>query len=141
MMAFQADLQKMQAMVTDTLEFMRGLGGHAAPQPTDLMALLESLQADNQAMGRRVQIEGGCKTPVLAVPGLLKRCLGNLIDKAVLYGEEAWVQVDDAPAQTTVFVRDRGPGMAGSERARVFEPVHRLEPALVLPRTFPPKAA
>lgn len=177
---FEADLQEMQAMVTDTLEFMRGLGGHAAPQPTDLMALLESLQADNQAMGRRVQIEGGCKTPVLAVPGLLKRCLGNLIDNAVLYGEEAWVQVDDAPAQTTVFVRDRGPGMAESELARVFEPFHRLEAsrnratggtglglsiarniaqthggditlrnrseggleaALVLPRTFPPKAA
>jgi signal transduction histidine kinase len=117
----------MQAMVTDTLEFMRGLGGHAALQPVDLMALLESLQADNQAMGRAMSIEGQCTAPVMAVPGLLKRCLGNLIDNAVLHGERATVVVDDSVLQTVLLVRDAGPGIPEAELSRVFEPFHRLE--------------
>jgi signal transduction histidine kinase len=124
---FEADLQEMQAMVTDTLEFMRGLGGHAALQPVDLMALLESLQADNQAMGRAMSIEGACTAPVMAVPGLLKRCLGNLIDNAVLHGERATVVVDDSALQTVLLVRDAGPGIPEAELGRVFEPFHRLE--------------
>ena len=49
---FEGDLEEMEAMVTHTLEFMRGLGGNEARQDVDVMALLESLQSDDEAMGR-----------------------------------------------------------------------------------------
>ena len=65
--------------------------------------------------------------PVMAVPGLLKRCLGNLIDNAVLHGERATVVVDDSALQTVLLVRDAGPGIPEAELGRVFEPFHRLE--------------
>jgi signal transduction histidine kinase len=124
---FESDLKEMEAMVTATLEFMRGLGGNEARQPVDLMALLQSLQADNAAMGRSVVVQGRTDAPVVGVPSLLKRGLGNLIDNAVLYGRRATVQVQDGGETLTLTIADDGPGMPEAELERVFEPFYRLE--------------
>jgi signal transduction histidine kinase len=125
---FEADLKEMEAMVTHTLEFMRGLGGNEPRQPVDVMALLESLQSDNEAMGRTMRVEGQASAPYVAVVSLLKRCLGNLIDNAALYGGgRMTVQVDDTLQVLTLRVLDEGPGLPESELEKVFEPFYRLE--------------
>ncbi len=124
---FEADLKEMEAMVTHTLEFMRGLGGQEARQDVDVMALLESLQSDNEAMGRQVTVQGQAQAPYPARVSLLKRCLANLIDNAVLYGERAVVQVEDTRGGLTLRVLDEGPGIAPAELEKVFEPFYRLE--------------
>ena len=61
---FEADLLEMEAMVTQTLEFMRGLSHREPAQLVDIMGLLESLQADNEAMGRTVTIDGRVTRPL-----------------------------------------------------------------------------
>lgn len=124
---FEADLKEMEGMVTHTLEFMRGLGGNEPRQAVDVMALLESLQSDNEAMGRSVRIEGRAHQPFVAVASLLKRCLVNLIDNAVLYGGQATVIVEDTALSLTLRVLDDGPGIAQAELEKVFEPFYRLE--------------
>ena len=124
---FESDLKEMEAMVTHTLEFMRGMGGQEARQDVDVMALLESLQSDNEAMGRRVIVEGQASAPYPARVSLLKRCLANLIDNAVLYGERATVQVEDSPRCLTLRILDDGPGIPLPELEKVFEPFYRLE--------------
>ncbi len=124
---FEGDLKEMETMVTHTLEFMRGMGGQEAPREVDVAALLESLQSDNEAMGRSVQIEG---RPLAAYPArvsLLKRCLANLIDNAVLYGEHAVVRVDDSHVSLALHVLDDGPGIPEEQLEKVFEPFYRLE--------------
>jgi signal transduction histidine kinase len=124
---FEADLVEMQAMVTDTLEFMRGLGGGEPRQPVDMLALLESLRSDNEAMGRTVRIEGRPLAPFAGVPSLLKRCLANLVENAVLYGGAATVRIEDGPGQLTLRVLDEGPGIPPDQLEAVFEPFYRLE--------------
>lgn len=124
---FEADLKEMEIMVTHTLEFMRGLGGNEPRQAVDVNALLESLQADNEAMGRPVRIEGSAHQPFVGVASLLKRCLVNLIDNAVLYGGQATVIVEDTAQRLTLRVLDDGPGIAQAELEKVFEPFYRLE--------------
>jgi signal transduction histidine kinase len=124
---FERDLKDMEAMVSHTLEFMRGLGGNEQRQPVDVTALLQSLQADNEVMGRQVRIEGHANEPLVAVPSLLKRCLANLVDNAVAYGERATVRVEDTPDALTLRVLDEGPGIAPAELEKVFEPFYRLE--------------
>lgn len=124
---FEADLAEMQAMVQDTLDFMRGVGGGEPRQAVDIAALLESLQSDQQALGRTMTIDGAPAAPIAAVPSLLKRCLANLIDNAVLYGGRARVLVGDTPSCLTLEVQDDGPGIAPGELEKVFEPFHRLE--------------
>jgi len=124
---FESDLKEMETMVTHTLDFMRGLGGNEARTPVDMAALLATLQADNQAMGRQVQVQGHASQPVLGVAHLLKRALGNLVDNAVLYGGQATVSVQESAGLLTLHIQDAGPGMPSEELERVFDPFYRLE--------------
>lgn len=124
---FEADLKEMESMVTHTLEFMRGMGNQEPRQDIDIAALLDSLQSDNEAMGRPVRIEGAAHAPYPARVSLLRRCLANLVDNAVLYGERATIQVEDTPACLTIRVLDDGPGIPPAELENVFEPFYRLE--------------
>src|SRR5215208_1170575 len=106
---------------------MRGLGGNEAPHSVDVMALLESLQSDNEAMGRTMRVEGQASGPYLAVVSLLRRCLANLTDNAALYGGSVTVKVEDSARMLTLRVQDEGPGLPESELKKVFEPFYRLE--------------
>ncbi len=124
---FEADLTEMQSMVQDALDFMRGVGGGEPRQAVDVAALLDSLRTDQQALGRTMTIEGAPAAPIIAVPSLLKRCLANLIDNAMLYGGRATVKVEDAPSMLVLHVLDDGPGIAPAELEKVFEPFYRLE--------------
>ncbi len=124
---FEADLKEMESMVTHTLEFMRGLGGNEPRQAVDVMALLESLQSDNEAMGRSMAIEGRASAPYPAVVSLLKRCLANLVDNGVLYGKRVTARVEDTPQGLKLHFLDEGPGIPEPELEKVFEPFYRLE--------------
>jgi signal transduction histidine kinase len=124
---FEADLREMETMVKQTLDFMRGLGGHEAPQAVDVIALLEALQSDQEALGHAMKIEGHTIAPFVGVASLLKRALGNLLDNAFAFGTQATVRVDDSAAQLVLHIADNGPGIPNAELERVFEPFHRLE--------------
>ena len=123
---FEKDLLEMEAMVAQTLDFMRGLG-HEAQQPVDLMALVARLRADQLEMGRTLTVTGQVATPISGMPLMLRRCLGNLLDNAALHGMAAHVTLTDGRDQVTIGIRDDGPGIAEPELERVFEPFYRLE--------------
>lgn len=124
---FEKDLHEMEAMVTEALSALRGLDNPATSQPVDLMALLESLQADQQEMGREVSLNGQVGAPLSGDPARLRRALGNLVDNAVLYGQRAHISVSDTPQAVTVRVRDEGPGIPPELQERVFDPFYRVE--------------
>jgi signal transduction histidine kinase len=123
----EADLGEMQTMVQQTLDFMRGLKHGEPPAPVDVDALLAGLQADQAALGRTLAIEGRTRGPWTGSASLLRRCLGNLVDNAALYGGGATVRIEDTPMQLSLHVLDQGPGIPEAELERVFEPFYRLE--------------
>jgi len=124
---FAADLEEMESMVAGTLDFLRGLESSEAVKPVDVMALLESLQADMVEMGSRITINGAALRPYLAKPAALKRCLTNLLDNAIKYGKSAAIHVDDNEDRLEIRIEDEGPGVPETELERVFEPFYRLE--------------
>jgi signal transduction histidine kinase len=124
---FANDLQEMEAMVGAALDFMRGLDHQEPVRPVDVMALLESLQADAREIGGDVRIEGTVRAPYHGHAQALKRCLSNLIDNAVKYGKSATISVEDSAGQLRICVRDEGPGIPEAELERVFDPFYRLE--------------
>lgn len=124
---FQADLDDMQRMAQASLDFLRG-GENAEPMaPVDLNALLESVQEDAEDTGHEVSITGTARRPLWCQPLALKRCLTNLVDNALNYGQRAEITVADAPERLTLIVRDQGPGIPEAELDKVFEPFYRLE--------------
>jgi signal transduction histidine kinase len=124
---FIQDLDEMESMVGATLDFLRGLENGEVIKPVDIMALLESLQADLLETGGEVRIEGKSVVPYPGRPQALKRCLGNLLDNAVNYGKSAVVIVDDDTSRLEIRVQDQGPGLPQAELEKVFEPFYRTE--------------
>jgi signal transduction histidine kinase len=117
----------MESMVGATLDFLRGLENGEPVKPVDVMALLESLQADLRETGGKVEIEGAAVAPYPGWPQALKRCLGNLLENAVKYGKFAKVVVNDGDARMQITIQDEGPGLAPADLEKVFEPFYRVE--------------
>jgi signal transduction histidine kinase len=124
---FVRDLEEMESMVTQTLEFMRDTSTGEPVQRVHLTALLESLQADFQDAGKPFEIEGGVAQPYPGRPLALRRCVANLVENAIRYGERAAISVADGAREVTIRIRDRGPGIPEPELERVFEPFFRGE--------------
>jgi signal transduction histidine kinase len=124
---FARDLEEMESMVRQTLEFMRDASDSEPLQPVDVMALLESLRADCQDAGNRVDIEGHIARPYAARPLALRRCLTNLVDNAIRYGTRATILAEDRASEIRIRILDEGPGMREEELERAFEPFYRGE--------------
>jgi len=124
---FEKDLQEMESMVTQTLEFMRDANAVEALQRVDVMALLESLQSNYEESGGSVQIEGIATRAFLARPLALRRCVTNLLDNAIRYGRRATIKLEDDVDALTIRILDEGPGMTEHELEQAFEPFFRGE--------------
>lgn len=124
---FVKDLNDMESMVTQSLDFMRDASTAEAVQRVDLMALLESLQTDYQDTGGEVDIDGRIVQPWRGRPQALRRCLTNLLDNAIRYGIRARVILEDGAEQISIRVCDDGPGIPQAQLEKAFEPFFRGE--------------
>jgi signal transduction histidine kinase len=122
-----ADIDDMQSMVESTLDYLRGQRENEPLQLIDMEALMQSLVANEQALGHPVTLEGAVTAPYPGRLSALKRALGNLIDNAVKYGQSAHIVIEDNAAELRLTVRDRGPGIPENDLPRVVEPYVRLE--------------
>ncbi|MES9856275.1 MAG: ATP-binding protein [Sedimenticola sp.] len=124
---FSGDLDAMEEMVRATLDFMRGTENSEKPALVDITALLESMKSDMEEMGWRVSLESVTAAPYNARPLALKRCLGNLIENAARYGDEAIIRVDDSDNQLIITIADHGVGVSEEELKNLFKPFYRGE--------------
>jgi signal transduction histidine kinase len=122
-----ADIDLMQSMVESTLDYLRGLRANEPVQAIDVPALLASLTADEQALGRAVTLGEVQAAPYPGRLSALKRAIANLVDNAVKYGREAELSIIDGPEDLHILVDDRGPGIPEADLARVIEPYVRLD--------------
>jgi signal transduction histidine kinase len=122
----EADLDEMSKMIRGALGVFRGLNDEEAAAPIDINALLLSLRDEYIEVGGVITLTGTANAPYQGKPLALKRCLGNLINNAIQYGNEANVSVEDGDA-LIIRIRDRGPGVPPESLEQVFEPFFRLE--------------
>lgn len=123
---FNKDLDEMESMVQGTLSLLKGLGDDEPFESTNINALLATLSAEFSEMSAPITVTGSAQAPIQAQPNALKRCLTNLIDNAIKFGNRADIVVEDG-ADLVIRVRDSGPGVPEEEIERVFEPFYRLE--------------
>jgi signal transduction histidine kinase len=121
------DLSAMQAMVREGLELARSTDTTESMQRLDLDSLLDSVSCDATDAGQPVEVRGSSGMSLMGRPMALRRCLVNLIDNAVKYGQQARVLVEGGKGTARIRIRDAGPGIPEQELARVFDPFYRVE--------------
>jgi len=121
------DLSAMQQMVREGLDLARSMDATETMQRVDLDALLDSVCADAIDAGQEVELKGRAAMDLMGRPMDIRRCLVNLIDNAVKYGQRAQVSVERSAGSARVRIRDYGPGIPPDQLAQVFEPFYRLE--------------
>lgn len=125
----EGDLEEMESMVNEALDFVRGADQYEPRSSIDLAALIESLQDDFDPSGDRIESELADAPPYTGRPLALKRCLSNLIENALKYGERLRITMSREPDRLVVRFRDDGPGLPEELLERVFEPFFRGEPS------------
>jgi len=58
---------------------------------------------------------------------LIKRCLNNLIDNAIKYGDKVKVELSKSTNNLFIKIEDNGPGIPKSEYENVFKPFYKID--------------
>lgn len=124
---FLRDLDEMEAMAGSALEFFKSLGNEPQRHPLDVGALAGSLCEDWADTGHDVTMQGLPRGPYYSHPRALRRCLDNLVENALRYGQRARITIEDDDTSLRIAVHDDGPGIPEQDLERVFEPFYRLE--------------
>jgi protein-histidine pros-kinase len=118
----------MDAMIRATLDYLRGAADPEPFVPLDVGSLVFSMASDCQDFGQDVQVVGvASRAPVRAQASSLRRCIGNLVENAVRYGQRARITLTDTDDALHIAVADDGPGIAEAELDKVLAPFYRLE--------------
>lgn len=121
------DMNAMQQMLQEGLDFARSRDAGEPPQRLDLDSLLASICDDAQESGQQAQYGAHQPAEIMARPLALRRALTNLVDNAIKYGDSAEVELAVDARNCTVRIADRGPGIPADMLETVFEPFCRLE--------------
>ena len=129
------EARRLGHLVDKVLCFDRAERGKTAlmPEPTELATLIrEVLEAFAPlATARQVNLVVDLQDSVVADVdrGAMHQVLINLLDNAVKYGpvgQMIGVSLRAAGDRARISVADEGPGIPSEERARIWEPFHRL---------------
>ena len=121
----EADLDEMEAMLDQTLQFLRGEAAHEPTRKIDLVAMLQTIVQDMTDRGLDVTLAPGPPLIVEGRPLALKRALRNLVWNAVNYGRRAAIVADGYGRRVTI--EDDGPGIPENRMEDMFAPFIRLE--------------
>ncbi len=122
---FGRDLDELEMLVKGALQCVKDTDIHENIEPIDLNQVLECLVEPYLASGR-VTVQGRAQAPYPGKPLALRRCIGNLIDNALKYGERAHLRIIDGAEHFVLQVDDEGPGVPAQRLEQVFEPHFRL---------------
>jgi protein-histidine pros-kinase len=122
----RGDVAEMTAMLDATLDYLRGANRGETWRRLDVQALVEAMAEDARENGHAVRVSGQAR-PLMAQPSALRRCIDNLIENAVRFGDQADISLMEMPACLVIEIRDNGPGIPENRMASVFEPFVRLE--------------
>lgn len=121
------DIERMDAMIEQVLDYARGELQPLQMQPLDLAALLEECVQAALLRGVVISVQGPDTLPWQGDALLLRRAVDNLIDNAERYAGAVELQLAMVGQRVQLDVMDRGLGIAEADRARLLQPFQRSE--------------
>ncbi len=95
---------------------------------SEVQRIVEEFQPLAAARGSRMTVDVEAVPPLMLRPAALRHIVLNLLDNAVKYGpagQTVRVRVRVVDGDVRIEIADEGPGIAASDRARVWKPYQR----------------
>jgi signal transduction histidine kinase len=124
-----ADIDRMEAMVIQVLDYVRGREVEAPRAPTDPAEWLRACAEDARERGEPVTVAEPLPRRLCVEVDRegLRRALANLVDNAVRYGGGAHLSLTAEGGAAVLAIEDEGPGIAEEDVAWLVEPFQRAE--------------
>ncbi|NTV10669.1 MAG: two-component sensor histidine kinase, partial [Zoogloea sp.] len=122
-----SDLDSMQALIREGLDYARSQEAHESVRPIDLNALLSTLCDEAEELGYSASLSGHAGSPWHGLPNGLRRALWNLVDNGLKFGDRVDIAIEESTEHFEILIADHGPGVPPDELEKVFEPFYRLE--------------
>lgn len=122
------DIQDMEGMIRDTLDYFKENYQEEVMQRFDLVALVRTLAEDAAEIGLPVVFHTTEENFICqGYVNLLKRALNNVINNAIHYGHRAHIFLSLVNNGVHICIEDEGPGIAEEQMHQVFTPFYRVE--------------
>ena len=118
------DIDEMERMLNDYLQYAKSQIQEKSDEII-LNNLITDLLKNYNNEDYKFTSEGTIK--IKGRENLLKRCLQNIIENGLSYGDEIKIQLKKSINSAIIIVEDNGPGIAKNEYANVFKPFYRVD--------------
>ncbi|MFI8481116.1 ATP-binding protein [Pseudomonas sp. NPDC078700] len=125
---FGRDLDELELLVKGALQCVKDTDIHENIEAIDLDYLINCVIEPYLAPAGNglVTLAGQSDSNYQGKPLALRRCIGNLVDNALKYGQRALLSIEDNDGVFVLHVDDEGPGVPEQQLEHVFEPHFRL---------------
>ena len=118
------DIEEMERMLNEYLEFSRNQKNEET-ETVNINNLITSIIKKYDGKQINVHFEKNLK--ISARLNAIKRCLINLIDNGLAYGQKVEIITKKTISDAVIFVDDNGPGIPEKEYQNVMKPFYRID--------------
>ena len=118
------DIEEMERMLNEYLEFSRNQKNEET-ESVDIDDLIEEIVKKYDTKKINLNFAAKCKINIRSQA--IKRCLSNLIDNGLAYGEKVLITSKKSINHLIIFVDDNGSGIPEKEFKNVMKPFYRID--------------
>jgi signal transduction histidine kinase len=124
------DIAAIDAMIGETLAYLRDGGSSELVELVDLPSLLQTICGEFSDLGHEVIYEGPSRFSFGCRAGALARAVTNVVDNGVKHGSKVTVTLGaPSPSTARIDIADDGPGIPPGLREKAFEPFFKADSA------------
>ena len=118
------DIEEMERMLNEYLEFSRNQKNEET-EPININDIMEEIVAKYNP--KKIKLTSGEGLWINIRPNSIKRCIINLIDNALAYGNKTEIITKKTSNNLIIIVDDDGPGIPENEYKNVIKPFYRID--------------
>ena len=118
------DIEEMERMLNEYLEFSRNQKNEET-ETVNINNLITSIIKKYD--GKQISVHFEKDLKINARLNAIKRCLMNLIDNGLAYGQKVEIITKKTISDAVIFIDDNGPGIPEKEYQNVMKPFYRID--------------
>ena len=118
------DIEEMERMLNEYLEFSRNQKNEET-ETVNINNLITSIIKKYD--GKQINVYFEKNLEINARLNAIKRCLINLIDNGLAYGQKVEIITKKTISDAVIFIDDNGPGIPEKEYQNVMKPFYRID--------------